>query len=102
MAQRTPGAWLELLERRLHDRWATWEVYDRYYNGLHSMSWITPLFRAAFGSRFGPLADNWMPIVVDAPAERLHVQGFRFGKNPEADSEAWDIWQGNQLDAEAD
>lgn len=104
MADRTPAAWLDLLEHRLHERWNRWSVYDAYYEGDHRFSqWLANVQRAFTGTVLGNLlsglTDNYMPLVVDAAAERLRVQGFRFGDD--ADNEAWDIWQRNGLDAQA-
>lgn len=52
---------------------------------------------------------NWASLVIDSPAERLHVDGFRFGdpddtsdKARTADKDANRIWQENSLDADAD
>jgi hypothetical protein len=42
-----------------------------------------------------------MPLVVDAEAERLIVQGFRFANRGGGDDATWRIWQDNQLDAES-
>ena len=103
MAERSPAAWLELLEHRLHERWARWSVYDSYYEGDQRLSlWLKQVQRAFQGTVLGNLlnglTDNYMPLVVDAPAERLRVQGFRFGGD-DADTEAWRIWQANGLDA---
>ena len=50
---------------------------------------------------FAAFADNWCDLVVDAAAERLRVEGFRFGDTG-ADNAAWEIWQRNGLDAESD
>ncbi|MEU3285566.1 phage portal protein [Streptomyces longwoodensis] len=52
---------------------------------------------------------NWTALVLDSPAERMHVDGFRFGEPDDdsddarkADTEANRIWQENSLDADAD
>jgi hypothetical protein len=52
---------------------------------------------------------NWSSLVIDSPAERLRVDGFRFGDPDDdsedarkADTEANRIWQENSLDADAD
>jgi hypothetical protein len=101
---RTPAAWLETLDQRLNARWLARRVgmgvCDAYYEGDHRLAFATGKFREAFGALFAAIADNWMQIVVDSKAERLEVQGFRFGKRPGADTAAWDIWQANGLDAE--
>jgi hypothetical protein len=47
------------------------------------------------------LPANFMPLVVDAEAERLIVQGFRFANRGSGDDATWKIWQDNQLDAES-
>jgi hypothetical protein len=101
MAERTPGQWLEVLERRLHSRWTEMSVYDAYYEGDHRLAFVTNKFRLAFGNLFRDLTDNYMPLVVDSAAERLRVQGFRFGDSEDADKDAWRIWQANGLDAQS-
>ncbi|BDM70620.1 hypothetical protein HEK616_41070 [Streptomyces nigrescens] len=45
---------------------------------------------------------NWTSLVIDSPAERLGVEGFRFGESSEADDDANAIWQENGMDAESD
>jgi hypothetical protein len=103
---RTPAGWLDLLERRLLERWLRpvtgMGVCDAYYEGDHNLAFATAKFREAFGTLFASIADNWCQIVVDSPVERMEVQGFRFGSTPGADNAAWDIWQANGLDAESD
>lgn len=99
----TPGEWRDLLEKRLDARWfQELGVYDAYFDGDHRLAFATSQFREAFGSLFAAIADNWMPLVVDASAERLKVQGFRLGDATESSDEAWAIWQANDLDSESD
>ncbi len=65
------------------------------------------------------VSDNWMPLVVRAATERMHVQGFRFDQDQQpragglrrllrgaapastGDRDAWTIWQRNGLDVES-
>ena len=47
---------------------------------------------------FSDFSDNWMALIVDSSVERLRVQGFRFGDSQDADQDAWEIWQHNNLD----
>lgn len=97
----TPGAWLQLLERRLSDQQRLVRRYERYYDGDQRREFGTAKWEEAFGHLFGPLADNWMQIIVDAASERLKVVGFRFGDEQD-DADAWkQIWQPNNLDAES-
>jgi hypothetical protein len=100
----TPGAWLERLSKQLDDRWFhSMGRYDAYFEGDQMLAYATAAWREAFGSLFRTApADNWMPLVVESKVERMEVQGFRFGKQQSADDAAWDLWQANAMDAEAD
>ncbi len=102
MAEYTPEQWRDRLEKRLHDRWSSWATYDAYYEGDHRLQFATARWNETFGAKFGKITDNFMPIVVDSTVERLSVQGFRFGQEQEADTDAWDIWQANNLDSAAE
>jgi hypothetical protein len=75
---------------------------DAYYRGEHRMAFTTTQFREVFGHLFAAFSDNWCDLIVDASAERLRVEGFRFGPDADADDAAWEIWQRNGMDAEAD
>jgi hypothetical protein len=97
----SPAWWLKRLSTTLTARREKLARYDRYYSGEHPLAFATEKFREAFGGLFKELADNWCEVVVDAVEERLDVDGFRFGKEPEADEDAWEIWQRNQLDADS-
>lgn len=101
MAPQTPGAWLTYLELKLADQQRTVQLCEDYYNGKHRLAFATAKFRQAFGALFRAFADNWCVTVVDAPVERLFVEGFRLGSDKPADTEAWAIWQANGLDAES-
>lgn len=99
-------SWLATLEPRLHSRWEQWSVYDSYYEGDHHFSsWLRSvqvMFRGTvLGNLLNGLTDNYMPLVVDSAAERLRVQGFRFGDSEDADKDAWEIWQANGLDGQS-
>jgi hypothetical protein len=95
----TPGAWLESLDGRLTQDQRELDLYERYFDGHHRLRFATEKFRDVFGGLFGTFADNWCQIIVNASVERLQITGFRFGKDEQADSAAWDIWQRNNLDA---
>ena len=98
---RTPEQWRDVLLTALGYRMGDISRCDAYYRGDHRMAFTTSQFREVFGNLFQSFADNWCDLVVDASAERLRVEGFRFGDEP-ADDAAWEIWQRNGLDAESD
>jgi hypothetical protein len=100
VAERSPAAWLELLERRLHDRWNRWHIFDDYYEGDQYVSALLRSVQRHFqgttlGNILNGLTNNYMPLVVDSVAERLRVQGFRFGDDSSADDDAGRIWRAN-------
>ena len=102
----TPGAWLAFLEAKLDAQVEAIADPDSYYNGEQRLAFATAKFKEAFARYFPPLANNWCKLVVDTPAARLQVLGFRFDPDPStptwelaADSDAWDIWQASSMDA---
>lgn len=98
---KTPEEWRDYLLAQLASRTSTIALCESYYRGDHKLAFTTSQFRATFGNLFAAFSDNWCDLVVDASAERLRVEGFRFGDS-EADADAWAIWQRNGLDAESD
>jgi hypothetical protein len=97
---RTPLDWVQILSERLDVQAYRVMIPEAYYNGDHPLQFATSKFKEAFGNLFAAFADNWCPIVVDAPVERLQIIGFRTG-GKRADADAWDIWQRNALDIES-
>jgi hypothetical protein len=107
-------AQLNQLCKRLDDRAEKIEQYEAYYDGHHNLRFATRKFREAFGALFREFSDNWTAIVVDAVAERMHVEGFRFpiveGEGAESaeaeatisDEAATEMWQRNYLDLYSD
>lgn len=103
LTPRSPGWWLLRLVAKLEARRSKVRLYDEYYDGEHKLAFASAQFEEAFGGLFAEFADNWCEVVVDAPVERLRVEGFRFGAAGEdADDDAWRIWQANGLDLGSD
>jgi hypothetical protein len=101
MADMTPDQWRDALDARLDARWAKMRRYQEFFDGQHPMAFATAKYREAFGTLLQTMSDNWCRVVVQSSARRLHVQGFRFGPQADADADAWAIWQANGLDAQA-
>lgn len=97
-----PEQWRDSLLAGLAARTPMIARCEAYYDGRHKMAFTTAQFRETFGNLFAAFADNWCDLVVDASAERLRIEGFRFGEDAQADADAWEIWQRNKLDAESD
>ena len=97
----SPLALVEALEKELTGRQVTLQRLQDYHDGKHRLAFTSQKFREAFGGMFASFADNWCQLVVDAVEERLNVEGFRYGTDPNADKDAWKIWQNNGLDADS-
>lgn len=95
----TPLEWLERLSRRLSLRAGAVRQLEDYYAGRHPMPAVQPEAQREFWRLLQQATTNWMGLVVDATAERLRVTGFRFGDDPSGDQDAWQLWQGQNLDA---
>jgi hypothetical protein len=93
--------WLRRLNARLDRRGPIMRRFVDYYDGIHNVKLVSERFRAEFGRRFPEYADNFMPLVVDTEANRLHVQGVRYGPDRRSDPDAWRWWQANHLDADS-
>lgn len=107
----TPEWWRDRLLKRLEEeQQPRVALYERYYQGDHPLPSPPQRMlgyaeaRTAFENLSTLGITNYVKLVPDAPAERLRVEGFRFGEveNAKADPEAWRIWQRNHLDADAD
>src|SRR5687767_668169 len=89
---------LRRLYRRLVLRRPTINLAAEYYDGHQNLAFASEKFLDAFGGLFHAFADNWCGIVVDAPADRLGINGFRVNEKPAADKRAKQIWERNELD----
>ncbi|WDM16747.1 phage portal protein [Streptomyces lavenduligriseus] len=115
----SPGWWLQRLGKQLLDEREDHTVDGETEPGLDTLKRYAenkaPLPRvpgidpAEVAEWMKDARTNWCSLVIDSPAERLHVDGFRFGEPDDtsdgaksADTEANRIWQENALDADAD
>lgn len=73
--------------------------FERYYAGVHELSFATEKFANAFGSQFREFAMNLCPAVCDAIKDKLKITGFGIGRGPdEAGSQIDIIWDNNRMD----
>lgn len=97
----SPEWWLRRLHKELIERRPALQLATDYYDGSHNLSFQSKRFREAFGGLFDAFADNWCEVVVDASEERLNVEGFRVGDDVAGDTDAWRIWQANDMDGQS-
>lgn len=98
-----PGWWVKRLYGRLSRRQDRATVLDAYYRGEPPrLPWLPEQAHEEFRRLLSLTKSNYLGLVVDATAERLQVEGFRYGDSSEADADTWAIWQDNRLDADSD
>jgi hypothetical protein len=78
------------------------DFFSDYYCGNHPLPWLAPQARDEFRRILGMTRSNYMGLVCDATAERISVDGFRFGDDASADRDTWRLWQANNLDSDSD
>lgn len=99
---RTPEQWLTILTAKLDRQRSEIKKYGSYFDGTQPLSFATSKYRSEFEQMVRGISDNWMPLIIEAVNERLHVDGFRFGEDPRADNDANFIWQMNGLDCDSE
>lgn len=68
--------WLDLFDSLFAEDYEELERYQRYYDGEQNIKWNDGRFKEVFGQEFTGVRDNWCEVVVDACADRLHLEGF--------------------------
>ena len=72
---------------------------ERYYNGVHELSFATEKFQNAFGTQFREFAMNLCPAVCDAVKDKLKITSFTVDEGPpNAALQAARIWSANRMD----
>jgi len=102
LAPGSPEWWVERLSSDLDAQARQAIRYELYYDGEQPLplALSTEQYRREFRDLIAEVRDNWMPLVVDAKAQRLNPVGFRFGE-VDADEDANAMWQRNYLDADS-
>lgn len=97
--------WVARLLMAMDQREPRLRILRAYFRGeqdtwpLHSEA-----ARLAFGRTFARLKSNLAEPIVEAPAQRLRVEGFRVDPvdgeaQAQLDAEAWRIWLSNSMDS---
>lgn len=104
-----PLSELKRLCDALDARQAELSGLDDWYEGRHPVPPPPPgtaaatdaEARVAFNAMSRLSVTNLLPPIADAPARKLHVEGFRFSESPNShDADAYRIVMRNELDAE--
>lgn len=97
----SPEWWVSRLYKELESRQADMQLHRDLVDDNH-MPAQTSEKSEKFRRMAGLSTTNLCGLVVEATAERMEVEGFRFGDDPDSDKEAWRIWQGSDFDAGSD
>jgi len=77
-----------------------WDRRENYYRGKQDLPFAPEGVNLEYLSLREQSIANWLQLAMDAPIQRLRVDGFRTGRKGLADEAAWsDVWQANRLDA---
>lgn len=94
----SPLWWVKRLKKELDGRQADMQLFRDLVDDAH-----TPPDTAEKSRKYrlmaGLATTNLCGLVVEATAERMEVEGFRFGDDPDGDKDAWRIWQESDFDA---
>ena len=100
MDPRTARDYLEIGIRRLNAGERQWDRRDDYYRGKQDLPYAPDGVNEEYLELREMALANWLSIAMDAPIQRLRVDGFRTGRDAEADDGTWrNVWQANRLDA---
>lgn len=104
IAVNSPLWWIKRLDTKLASRRPRYDKLERYFSGDHPLPEGDQRCREMFKAFQRKARTNYMRLVAMSPAERMQLVGFRTGGSDtteQNDTEAWDIWQANHLDADS-
>lgn len=95
--------WLSRLAQGLIDRQPRYQMLEDYACGNFRLPSGDPRYVKALRELQEKSKTNYVGLVTNAPCERMEVQGFRFGNDPDtpADEKANEIWQYNNMDLQS-
>lgn len=94
-------SWIEWATAAFDEQNETYEHYEDYYLGEHSLEFSTDQWIEVFGATFEEFSDNWCQVVVDAVAQRMRITGWASGDKAAA-KVAEDIWDESSVYKEED
>lgn len=102
-AEQVARTWLERLAKGLIDRQPIYQRLEDYVTGRFTLPSGDPRYVKALRELQEKSKTNYVGLVTNAPCERMEVQGFRFGNDPDApaDEKANEIWQYNNMDLQS-
>ncbi len=99
----SPGWWLKRLMGQLIERRPRYDMLQSYYDGTNGIpAYANAAVRDAARRLMAMSGTNYAELAIEATRERMRPIGFRTGAQNDdlGDSEAWNVWQANSLDAD--
>ncbi len=92
--------WLEIGLARIEGKARQWDRREDYYRGKQDLPYAPEGVNAEYMQLREMAPANWLALAMDTPIQRLRAEGFRTGRDEEADKATWDeVWQPNKLDS---
>jgi hypothetical protein len=98
LTPRSPEWWVKRLYNELNARQGDMQLFRDLVDDNHAPA-KTSEQSEKFARMAGLSTTNLTGLVVEATAQRIKVEGIRFGDNPDSDKDAWRIWQESDFDA---
>ena len=96
---------VEKLYNRISHRSTEITTLESYYEGKQPLAYASDEWRKFHQNRYNGFSDNWCGVVANAPAERLHVEGFKLDtstvKATDSESQLWRDWLDNEMDIQS-
>jgi hypothetical protein len=93
----------DYLARGLHEinaKAKVWKRREDYYRGDHDLPFAPEGVNREYLALREMSVANWVALAMDAPVQRCRADGFRTGRDTDADRTTWnEVWQPNKLDA---
>lgn len=85
---------------RIQEKQQAWQRREDYYRGKQDLPFAPEGVNQEYLALRHMSLANWLALAMDTPIQRLRAEGFRTGRDGDADATAWDeIWQPNALDS---
>lgn len=85
---------------RLQQQEKAWKRREDYLHGKQDLPYAPDGVNEEYLTLRQQSVANWLPLPIGAPVQRCMPEGFRTGRDQEADATAWnEVFQPNKLDA---
>ncbi|WDF32241.1 phage portal protein [Arthrobacter agilis] len=100
MKEAQARSYLETGLKKLSERAPAWNRRQEYFEGKQDLPYAPPGVNAEYLELREMSLANVLGLCMKAPIQRMQADGFRTGRQGEADLRSWvEIWQPNKLDS---